>query len=167
MLREIANKSHVAAQTLQALVNKVNVKVHDSTMRKRLNKYDLFGRAARRKLTLCLDMTEWLKFAKLPLNMQQKTAHTSGKHGGGGLMNVGLFYSHRAWTCCSFFHKCAVRYRSKSDVFLNLPVFLLRRHTCQTELALPSLCCFTHLSESESYTVIASSTQNTITASLL
>ena len=33
-------------QTLQASVSMLNVRVHDSTIRKRLNKYGLFGRAA-------------------------------------------------------------------------------------------------------------------------
>jgi len=34
------------SQTLQASVSMLNVKVHNSTIRKRLNKYGLFGRVA-------------------------------------------------------------------------------------------------------------------------
>ncbi|XP_053577468.1 uncharacterized protein LOC128666737 isoform X3 [Bombina bombina] len=41
MLREIAKKPRVTSQTLQASVSMLNVKVHNSTIRKRLNKYDL------------------------------------------------------------------------------------------------------------------------------
>ena len=49
MLREIAKNPGVTSQTLQASVSMLNVKVHDSIIRKRLNKYGLFGRVARRK----------------------------------------------------------------------------------------------------------------------
>jgi len=36
----------VTSQTLQASVSMLNIKVHDSTIRNRLNKYGLFGRVA-------------------------------------------------------------------------------------------------------------------------
>ena len=49
ILRERAKNPGVAAQTLQASVSMLNGKVHDSTIRKRLGKFGLFGRVARRK----------------------------------------------------------------------------------------------------------------------
>jgi len=50
----------------------LNVKVHDSTIRKRLHTYGLFGRVARRKpLLFKKNMATWLKFAKLHLNKPQ------------------------------------------------------------------------------------------------
>jgi len=39
-------------KTLQASVSMLNVKVHDNTVRKRLNKYGLFGRVAGEELKL-------------------------------------------------------------------------------------------------------------------
>nr|XP_028576306.1 zinc finger protein 577-like isoform X2 [Podarcis muralis] len=46
MLREIAKNPRVTSQALQASVSMLNVKVHDSTIRKRLN---MLGRVVRRK----------------------------------------------------------------------------------------------------------------------
>ena len=46
MLRETLKKPRATSQTLQASVSMLKVKVHDSTVRKRLNKDGLFGRAA-------------------------------------------------------------------------------------------------------------------------
>jgi len=46
MLRETAKYPRATSQTLQASVSMLKVKVHDSTIRKRLNKYGLFGRFA-------------------------------------------------------------------------------------------------------------------------
>jgi len=46
MLRETPKYPRVTSQTLQASVKLFNVKVHDSAVRKRLNKCGLFGRAA-------------------------------------------------------------------------------------------------------------------------
>jgi len=50
----------------------LSVEIHDSIIRKRLNKYGMFGRVARRK-PLCSkkNMAAWLRFAKLHLNKPQ------------------------------------------------------------------------------------------------
>ena len=44
--RKCKKTPRATSQTLQASVIMLNVKVHDSTVRKRLNKYGLFGRVA-------------------------------------------------------------------------------------------------------------------------
>jgi len=49
MLREIADSPRTTPQTLQASINMLNVKVHDSTIRKRWDKYGMFERVSRRK----------------------------------------------------------------------------------------------------------------------
>lgn len=56
MIRETKKKpiasfsfSPLSFRTLQGSVSMLNIKIHDSTVRKRLNKYELFGRVARRK----------------------------------------------------------------------------------------------------------------------
>jgi len=46
MLRETVENPRATSQTLQASVSMLNVKVHDSKVRKRLNKYGLSGRDA-------------------------------------------------------------------------------------------------------------------------
>jgi len=44
ILRETAKNAQAPFQTLQASLSMLNVKVHDSTIRKKLNKYGLFGK---------------------------------------------------------------------------------------------------------------------------
>ena len=46
MSKEIAKNSRATSQILQASVRMLNVKVHDCTIRRRLNKHGLFGRVA-------------------------------------------------------------------------------------------------------------------------
>ena len=68
MIREITKTLRVASQTLQASVSMINVKIHTRTIRRRLKKYGLFGRVARRKRLLSKkNMVAQLRFAKLHL----------------------------------------------------------------------------------------------------
>ena len=46
---KVTESAKAASQTLQASASMLNVKVHDSTIRKRLNMYDFFGTNARGK----------------------------------------------------------------------------------------------------------------------
>ena len=72
MLREIDQNPRVTFQTLQISVNMLNIKVHDSTIRERLNKYTLFGRVGRKKSLLYKkNMAAQLRFAKLHLDKPQ------------------------------------------------------------------------------------------------
>ena len=62
----------VTSQTLQASVSISNVRVHDSGIRKRLNKCDLLERAAKRKPLLSKkNRAAQLRLAKSPLNKPQ------------------------------------------------------------------------------------------------
>lgn len=59
-------------QTVQCSEKKINVKIHESKLRKRLNKYSLFGRVSSRKLRLTINnMAAQLQFAKLHPNKPQ------------------------------------------------------------------------------------------------
>ncbi len=49
VLREIADNPRISPKTLQDSVNMLNDKVHDSTIRIIWDKYNMFGRLARRK----------------------------------------------------------------------------------------------------------------------
>ena len=72
MVRETAKTPRVTSQILQASANMLNVKVHDTTNIKILNKYGLFGRGARRKILFSKkDVAAWLRFAKLHLDKPQ------------------------------------------------------------------------------------------------
>lgn len=65
-------KPRATSQTLQASVSMLNVKVYDSSVRKRLNKYGLFRRVTRSKPQLSKkNMAVELWFAKLQLNKPQ------------------------------------------------------------------------------------------------
>ena len=46
MFRDTVKNPRATSQTLQASVSMLNVRVYDSSIRKRLNKYDSFGRVA-------------------------------------------------------------------------------------------------------------------------
>lgn len=49
MFRETANKPRATSDTLEPSASILDVKIHEGTIRNKLNKHGLFGRVVRRK----------------------------------------------------------------------------------------------------------------------
>lgn len=111
---ETGGKKSATSQTLQALVNTLNVNVHYSTIRKRLNKYGLFERRQEKSLLSKKNVAPQQGLEKLlaqrpldrgdqnrdvlPEHTNQNSAlaltpRTNCQHGGGGLMIGAWFYN--------------------------------------------------------------------------
>lgn len=63
---DVPENSPHTSEALQATVSMLNVGVHDSAIRNRLNKYGLFGKTSRRNhFPSKYNMAAWVRFAKL------------------------------------------------------------------------------------------------------
>lgn len=72
MLKEVSNNPRMSSRDLQVSLATIDVKVHASTIRKRLNKFALHGRCARRKPLLSKkNIRARLKFAREHLEKDQ------------------------------------------------------------------------------------------------
>lgn len=72
MLKEVSKNPRMSSRDLQVALATVDVKVHESTIRKRLHKFDLHGRCARRKPLLSRkNIRARLKFANEHLGKDQ------------------------------------------------------------------------------------------------
>ena len=72
MLKEVSKNPKMSSRDLQQALATVDVKVHASTIRKRLHKFNLHGRCARRKPLLSKrNMKARLKFARVNVGKDQ------------------------------------------------------------------------------------------------
>lgn len=72
MLKEVSKNPKMSSRDLQQALATVDVKVHASTIRKRLHKFNLHGRCARRKPLLSKkNMKARLKFARVNVDKDQ------------------------------------------------------------------------------------------------
>lgn len=63
---DVPKNSPQIFEALQATVSMLNVGVHGSAIRKKLNKYGMFGKASRRNPFLSnYNMAAWVQFAEL------------------------------------------------------------------------------------------------------
>jgi len=132
MFREIAKHPRATSQTLQASINMLNVKVHDSTVRNRLDKFSMFERVARRMPPMSFVQTRQVEMfgqnaqqrhilfnEKLNASYQHKHLIPTVKHCSGGVM---------IWGCFAAGHLAVIESTMNSSVYQSILESFVRDH---------------------------------------